>query len=243
MLVLGLDCATGVTAMAILDDQQVVAEMFLHIERPHSERLIPLLHQLLQSAGMTLEQMTALAVSVGPGSFTGLRIGLATIKGLAHPLGLPVVGVSTLEALAGHGAPFAGLVCPVLDARKNEVYTCLYRSDGQGGPMERLVEEQAINPRDWLAILHSFEPEPVMFVGDAVTVYQEIWRELGPRAWLAPPEWRYPRGVLVARLGRAQYLQAAGDGRTLSPRYLRPSEAEVTWAKKHGQGLPKDGSA
>lgn len=238
MYVFGLDCSTRVTALAIVDEDKVIAETFLHIDRPHSERLIPLIEQLFAVSGLSVADMDGLAIAVGPGSFTGLRIGLATVKGLAHPLGIPVIGVSTLDALAQNGWPHDGLVCPVLDARKSEVYTCLYQGNDSG--MKRLIDYQAISLpglmeqlRGWLSDSNA----RVLFLGDGVGVYREMLiDEFGEHALFAVPEMCYPRGSQVARLGLKGFQRGEADElHTLVPMYIRASEAEVSWAKKHGQ--------
>ncbi|ABZ84288.1 glycoprotease protein family member [Heliomicrobium modesticaldum Ice1] len=249
MFVLGIDCSTSVTALAVVDDAQVVAETFLHNDRPHSKRLLPAIEQLLALAELSLSDMAGLAVAIGPGSFTGLRIGLATVKGMAHPLSLPVVGVPTLEALAWNGWPFRGYICPILDARKNEVYTSLYR--GETGGLKKVGEEQAVAPQELLEQLRAALPVTpesaqrqsspttagqILFLGDAVPVYRERLQEaLGESALFAPAETCYPRGSQVARLGWRRLRQGdVDDLHKLTPRYIRPSEAEVNWAKKHG---------
>ncbi|MTV48944.1 tRNA (adenosine(37)-N6)-threonylcarbamoyltransferase complex dimerization subunit type 1 TsaB [Heliobacillus mobilis] len=247
MYLFGLDCSTRVTGMAIVDDSQVVAEIFLHNDRPHSKRLMPAMEQLFSLAGLTLQDMHGLAIATGPGSFTGLRIGMATIKGMAQPLGLPIVGVPTLDALARNAWPYEGIVCPILDARKSEVYTCLYRS----GPeeMEKVTDYQAIHPEKLMEQLRSYwaeaeatdagrakESRTVLFVGDAVPVYRELFTEgLKEKALFAAAETGYPRGSQVARLGWERLRQGHRDDlHQLAPFYLRQSEAEVNWAKKQG---------
>ncbi|MBM7866132.1 tRNA (adenosine(37)-N6)-threonylcarbamoyltransferase complex dimerization subunit type 1 TsaB [Heliobacterium gestii] len=246
MYVLGIDCSTRVTALAVVDDDQVVAETFLHNDRPHSKRLLPAIEQLLALAELSLTDMAGLAVAIGPGSFTGLRIGLATVKGMAHPLGLPVVGVPTLDALALNGWPYRGYICPILDARKNEVYSCLYRGCTEG--LEKVGSAQAVAPKELLEQLRRRMEEsmdgqeapeatgPVLFLGDAVPVYRDlIEQSLGDGAVFAAAETRYPRGSQVARLGWRRLREGDTDDlHQLTPMYIRPSEAEVNWAKKHG---------
>ncbi|MDD4588172.1 MAG: tRNA (adenosine(37)-N6)-threonylcarbamoyltransferase complex dimerization subunit type 1 TsaB [Heliobacteriaceae bacterium] len=236
MYIFGLDCATKVTALGIVDAHQVVAETLLQIEKPHSERLIPLVEGLFKGAGLTLNDLGGLAVTCGPGSFTGLRIGLATIKGMAHSLGIPVAGIPTLDALAWSAWLHRGLVCPLLDARKAEVYTCLYQGDGQ--VMKRLTPYQAVAPEKLVAGLQerlAWSPAPVLFLGDGVSRYQALLAKLGSLAVFARPEDRYSRGSVVARLGWEKISRGAADGlHNLVPLYLRASEAEVNWVRKHG---------
>ncbi|NLK51025.1 MAG: tRNA (adenosine(37)-N6)-threonylcarbamoyltransferase complex dimerization subunit type 1 TsaB [Syntrophomonadaceae bacterium] len=143
MLVLGIDSATLVAGMAIMDEQHLVAEGFLQTRKTHSERLLPLIDQWLREAELTLADIGGIAVTVGPGSFTGLRIGLATAKGLAQATGKALVGIPTLDALALNLAGARGLICPILDARKSEVYTALYVSP---------VPDQVIRISPYLAI-------------------------------------------------------------------------------------------
>lgn len=145
MRVLGLDSATLVAGVAVVDEKRVIMEGFLQTRRVHSERLLPLLDTWLREAELKLEHLDGIAVTSGPGSFTGLRIGISTAKGLAQVLGIPLVGVPTLDALALNLAGSAGLVCPILDARKGEIYTALYRSP-HPGQLCRLTEYLAVAP-------------------------------------------------------------------------------------------------
>jgi tRNA threonylcarbamoyladenosine biosynthesis protein TsaB len=171
--------------------------------------------RLLGDAGFTARALTGLAVAVGPGSFTGLRVGLSTVKGLALALGIPVAAVPTLDAMAA-SLPFAALpVCPVLAARKGEVYASLYRWDGVA--MRREWEYEALAPETLATRLG----EPVILLGDAVAAIRS------PHARPAPPSHRTPSPAWVALLGaerlRAGQTVAPAD---LVPTYLRPSEAE-----------------
>src|SRR3989442_166155 len=141
MRLLAVETSTLAGGAAVLDGELVVGEYALDVSRPHSERLMGAIDRLLTDAGWTVRDLEGLAVSVGPGSFTGLRIGLSTVKGLALALSIPIVAVPTLDAMAAL-LPFAALpVCPVLDARKREVYASLYRWDGAG--MHRVWEDLA----------------------------------------------------------------------------------------------------
>src|SRR2546422_4099659 len=161
MRLLAVETSTLAGGAALLDGELVVGEYALAVSRPHSERLMGAIDRLLTDAGWTVRDLEGLAVSVGPGSFTGLRIGLSTVKGLALALSIPIVAVPTLDAMAAL-LPFAALpVCPVLDARKREVYPSLYRWDGSG--MHRGWEDLAIAPADLARRLDG----PVIVLGDA----------------------------------------------------------------------------
>lgn len=238
MRVLGLDSATNVAGIAIVDEERLVAEFFLNSGKTHSQRLMPMLDRLLTEADLTLADMDGLAVAIGPGSFTGLRIGLATIKGLAHVTGLPLVGVPTLDGLAWNAAGVPGTVCPVLNARKQEVYTALY--EWQGEELRRLTDYLAISPEELIAMLEQ-RAGPVTFLGDGVPVYCKLLaRRLGERARFAPKTHVLPRAAQVAELGLRRLREGkADDLHTVKPIYIRPSEAEVKWAQRQREsGCP-----
>jgi tRNA threonylcarbamoyladenosine biosynthesis protein TsaB len=162
MRVLALETSTLAGGVALCEDGRVVGLSVLNVALTHSERLMSMVDRLLEDCRWTLGQVQGLAVSIGPGSFTGLRVGAATVKGLSLALGLPVAAVPTLDALAAN-LPFAdALVCPLLDARKGEVYVCRYRWAGQA--MERNSDYLALSPPDvaeWLR-------PPVILLGDGV---------------------------------------------------------------------------
>jgi len=230
MKVLAIETSTPAGGVALLDGDQLVGEYTLNIRTTHSERLLAAVDRLLQDAGWTPEALEGLAVAVGPGSFTGLRIGISTVKGLAFSLKIPVAAVSTLEAMAW-ALPFARhAVCPVLDARKAEVYAALFNWEG-----ERLVrdwEDQAMSPEELcrrLAEAAAPSAGPVIFVGDGVRVYGARFREqLGPLVLFAPAARQLPSAACVGELGSAR-LRAGEvmDPVALAPCYLRPSEAEL----------------
>ncbi len=220
MRLLAVETSTAAGGVALLDGDRLRGECVLDVTATHSERLMPVIDRMLADAGWAPESLEALAVAVGPGSFTGLRIGLAAVKGLAVALGLPIAAVPTLDAMAA-ALPFATLpVCPVLDARKGEVYACLYRWDGQA--MRREWDYSALAPEALAARL----AEPVIVLGDGARLV------LSSHARLAPPHRRLPSPAAVGALG-ASHL-AAGHrvpAADLVPIYLRPSEAEL---KRHG---------
>jgi tRNA threonylcarbamoyladenosine biosynthesis protein TsaB len=200
----------------LLDGGLVVGEYTLDVSLTHSERLMGAVDRLLSDAGWTVRDLEGLAVSVGPGSFTGLRIGLSTVKGLALALAIPIAAVPTLDAMATL-LPFAALpVCPVLDARKREVYASLYRWDGAG--MRREWDYLALAPADLARRLD----EPVIVLGDAADQVDS------PHARRIRPPRRGPSPAAVGFLGHQRL--AMGDTvapADLVPIYLRPSEAEL----------------
>ena len=152
MRVLGIDSATLVAGMAVVDGERVIVEGFLQTRKTHSERLLPLIDFWLREAELSLSDLDGIAVTLGPGSFTGLRIGLATAKGLALGAGKPLLGIPTLDALALNLTGVPGFICPILDARKSEVYTAVYVSP-ESGRLIRLTRYLAVSPvwlLDWL---------------------------------------------------------------------------------------------
>lgn len=212
MLILGLDTSGRTCGAAVVRGELPVAEC-VEVPGSHSARLVPLIARVLAAAGVDRRDLEAVAVTVGPGSYTGLRIGISTARALAFALGVPLVGVSTLEALAHAAGPRPGLVCPVLDARRRRVYAALYR--WRGGEMEAAAPARAVPLADLLAAL---EGKEVHFTGEGVDAYAG---ELAPAGTLAPPEQRALRPAAVAALGRAALLAGAGgDPAGVLPVYL-----------------------
>jgi len=239
VLVLGIDTATVVAGTAVVTEGKTIAERFVNNRLTHSQNLMPMIDQVLKDAGVTSKDLDGLAVSIGPGSFTGLRIGLATAKGLAQVLNLSLAGVSTLDVLAYNLAGLPGLICPILDARKQQVYTAVYR----GYQQERfspdlcpvkLTDYMAVSVAELVEILSQYQ-EPVTFLGDGVAPYRtQLADGLGDKVFFASPINSLPRGSGVAHLGLSRLK--AGEGKDwlfMEPAYIRRSEAEVTWEKKN----------
>jgi len=216
MGVLAVEASSLAGGVALLDDERLVAEYLLDVSVTHSERLMAAVDRVLADARWTPRMLGGLAVAVGPGSFTGLRIALSTVKGLALALGVPVAAVPTLDAMAA-AVPWASLpVCPVLDARKGEVYASLYRWDDR--VMRREWEYLALPP----AALAERLREPTLVVGDGAASIDS------PHARTLPAPRRLPSPACVGALGLARLRRgetvAAAE---LTPLYLRPSEAEL----------------
>lgn len=231
MKYLTIDTTTKVTALALAEDGRLVGEGFLHTSKTHSERLIPMLDQLLTAAAWRLSDLGLIGVVRGPGSFTGIRIGLATGQGLAQVLNLPTVGVLSLDALAWAGYGRAEHIVPIFDARKNEWYTARYRWEQGEATAECLTQPRAIAPGDWLEELKAGN-RAFLFVGDAVAkAKEEIKAVLGERAILLPDYLSLPRGAYAAQ-AVWQKWQEGCRGELVEPYYIRLSEAEVNWAKK-----------
>lgn len=223
MKLLTIQTATPAGSVALTQGNRLLGELFLDVRRPHGEWLLGAIDQLLGAAGMTVADLDGFGVTLGPGSFTGLRVGLATVKGLALATGKPVAGVSTLRTLAMQ-APHAALpVCALLDARKKEVYAGCY--GWEEGLPHPAGPERVLPPE---ALLGELTGE-ILFVGDGATVYRTlIARQLGPRAHFLPAAYDPPRAAHAALL--AAEIFAAGEARPaaqVNPVYIRPSEAEI----------------
>lgn len=223
MRILALETSTPAGGVALLDGDRLIAEYTLSVRAAHSERLMATVDRLLSDSGWEIRTLEGLAVSIGPGSFTGLRIGVSTAKGLALALGIPLVGVPTLDALAAALPHAADPVCPILDAKKGEVYASLFH--WEAGRMVRDWEYLALSPADLCSRLSG----PVIFVGDGVAAFEKFLSEaLGPRARFAPPARRLPSAACVAQLGHSRLLSGeVVEPATLIPLYIRPSEAEL----------------
>jgi tRNA threonylcarbamoyladenosine biosynthesis protein TsaB len=238
MRLLAIETSTVTGAVALLEAGRVVAESRVSIAVTHGERLMAAIDGVLRSARWELADVQAFAVALGPGSFTGLRIGLSTVKGLAFATGKPVVGVPTLDALAWRLPYCAYPVCPVLDARKNEVYAALYRT--REGWLELLEAPRAVPPATLAEELRDATQGPLVFVGDAVLPFGTVFVEvLGSRALLAPADLRLPSAVTVGELGASALARGEpADPADLVPLYVRPSEAELARERRQSAGRP-----
>ncbi len=221
MRVLGIDTATWIASVGIVDDGRRLAQRSRGASPSHGLSLLPLIDEVLDESGLSLEELDGVAVSIGPGSFTGLRIGLSTAKGFAFASALRLVGIPTLESLARVAAVGEGLVCPLLDARKGEVYTALYRA--QDGELEAVHPECAVRLQVWLARIDG----PCTFIGDAAHLVREENAGTFPRRVL-PFEEFHPLGSMVAEMGARRLSRGEKeDLASLEPLYVRPSEAEL----------------
>ncbi|HHY59694.1 MAG TPA: tRNA (adenosine(37)-N6)-threonylcarbamoyltransferase complex dimerization subunit type 1 TsaB [Clostridia bacterium] len=232
MRVLAIESATNVAALAIVAEEAVIAEAVLNTGKTHSQRLMPMLARLLEEADLELEDLDGIVVSGGPGSFTGLRIGLATAKGLAYASGKPLVMVSTLDSLAYNLKGYPHLICPILNARRNEVYTAVYRDAGE--ELTLVMSYAALPPAELVQRLRPLA-EPVMFLGDAVPVFGAYLQEqMGSLARQATIFASMPSAAVLGWLGLQKLKKGqVADLATAKPFYIRPSEAEVKWQQKN----------
>jgi tRNA threonylcarbamoyladenosine biosynthesis protein TsaB len=224
MLILAIDTSTRTAGVSLLKNDEILSEVFINLGINHSIVLLPALHDLCKFSRIELSSVDLFVCTIGPGSFTGLRVGASTIKGLALATGRPVVGVSTLEALAFNIIDSKMLICPMLDAKKNQVYTALYRA-GHDNVLEKRENERVTDIEEFLESID----EETIFVGDGSIKNAELIGDILPgRSCFASACNQYVRAAAVGLLGKRKYYEGdILDLITFTPIYLRPSEAEM----------------
>jgi len=228
-LILAVENSGLCGSIALVSGSHCIAEQSLLSKLTHSKRLLVTLERVMDECQVTWETIDAIAISLGPGSFTGLRIGLSTVKGLALATSLPLIGVPTLDGLASQFTFTAMPVCPILDARKNEVYTALYGAD-ENGFMQRRSEYLVISAAELAGQI----TEPTVFTGDGITVHGDLLREkLGDMAVFAPEQLYFAKAssigfLALSRWHKKEFLDPAG----CIPLYVRASDAELNLLKK-----------
>ncbi|HZJ84150.1 MAG TPA: tRNA (adenosine(37)-N6)-threonylcarbamoyltransferase complex dimerization subunit type 1 TsaB [Syntrophomonadaceae bacterium] len=230
MLVLAVDSATPCAGVALVEDNNVLYEELANLGKTHSQTLMPMIDRALQVGGFSIMDLSAIAVTVGPGSFTGLRIGMGTVKGLSLASGKPIVAVSTLETIAYNLTGLSHLVGVLLDARKQEVYTAVY--DVQGFAPQALSAELAISPEEFVdlawGIKVKYKYENIILLGDGYYPYADLFQTSFASTLLPiAPHFMLPRPAALGSLALAKIKSGEyADIYSLSPVYLRLSEAE-----------------
>lgn len=224
MKILSLDSSAVVASVALCEDGKLLAEYTLNNGNTHSETLLPMVESVLRLFGIRATDVDLFACSSGPGSFTGVRIGSATLKGLAFGMDTPCVGVSTLEAIAENAVLYRGLICPVMNARRSQVYCALFRSDGER--LTRLMPDAALSIAELDELLAAYG-EAVAFCGDGYDVTVPVLTKT--QSIPLPERLRHQSAYSVAQVALRHYLE--GEYTTdagLAVTYLRPSQAERT---------------
>lgn len=224
MRILGIDTSNLVMSLAVVEKDKLIGEYTTNLRKNHSIRLMPAISMLLDELDIAPQELEGIAVAHGPGSYTGVRIGVTTAKTMAWSLGIPLVGISSLEAVASHGASFEGRVSPLFDARRGQVYTSLFEKG------ERIAEDQIQMMDVWEETLLR-QQIPVLFLGDDVSLHREtIESKLGGLAQFGPAEWNVPRAAYAAREG-SRKLEAGETSivHEFTPQYLQLAEAESKW--------------
>jgi tRNA threonylcarbamoyladenosine biosynthesis protein TsaB len=222
--VLAIDTSSYVLGVAIVEEDKVIGELVTNLNKNHSVRAMPAVDQLMKDCVIKPDTLDRIVVGRGPGSFTGVRIGVTLAKTLAWSLNVPLVGVSSLELLAANGRYFKGMISPIMDARRGQVYTGLYTWDKTGVQTE--VEDVNIALTDWLSMLKE-KNEDVLFIGNDVHLHKEtIIEYLGEMAHFAQTSENNPRPSELALIG---LRNVAEDVHTFVPNYTRLAEAEAKW--------------
>ena len=230
MLILAFETSAKAASVALLEDGKLLGESYQNTGLTHSQTLMVMAEQLLRQCGKTVAEVTAAAVAAGPGSFTGVRIGVAAAKGFAWGREIPCFGVSTLEAMALSLGAYQGYVCPCMDARRSQVYnTLFYVNQGQ---LERISEDRAISLAELGAELKNLK-EPIFLVGDGSNLCYNTLSESVPGLVLPPEHRMHQRACGVALAARKQAEAGdPGDAGALTPNYLRLSQAERERAER-----------
>ena len=224
MLILAFETSAKAASVALLEEGKLLGESYQNTGMTHSQTLMVMAEDLLKTAGKTAQDVGAVAVAEGPGSFTGVRIGVAAAKGFAWGRQLPCVGVSTLEAMAVSLGIFEGYVCPVMDARRNQVYNALFYVNQ--GVIQRITPDRAIALSDLEGELKNLE-KPIFLVGDGSNLCYNTLKERISNLILPPEHRMHQRAVGVALLAKDKLASGENcNGATLTPNYLRLSQAE-----------------
>ncbi len=222
MLTLGIDTCCMPATAAVYDGEKIIGEFTINSGKTHSQKIMPLIEQMLRHLDIAPSDIDCYAAAAGPGSFTGVRIGTAAVKAMARGSGAVCAAVSTLEALANNARYFGGVICPIMDARRNQVYNALFSGDGS---LKRLTDDRALALK---ALLDELDGKKALFLGDGVFPYRaEIESRMGERASFAPPNALLNSAASVAFLAgemlRRGETISCGD---LVPNYIRLSQAE-----------------
>lgn len=226
MRILALECSAGPASAAVLENGVIVASAFTNLRMTHSQTLMPMTVKMLSDAELSFSDIDALAISNGPGSFTGIRIGISAVKGIAAPKKLPCYAVSTLRAIAENHKDFCGIVCPVMDARCNQVYNALFKAEN--GRLTRLCEDRALMIDELLEELRKIS-ENIIISGDGTHLFEQYESE---NVTVIKDDSRFQRAEGVA-LAALECEAVPAD--KLMPFYLRLPQAERELRKKQGE--------
>lgn len=229
MIILGIDTSNDTLGVSVWRDDKVIGEFVTNLKKNHSVRLLPAIAEVMKECDVTPQDLTKIAIAEGPGSYTGLRIGVTVAKTMAWDLQIPLVGVSSLALMAQNGRFFDGLIIPIMDARRGNVYGGIYKNEAQG--LVAVKSDQHLSFEDLLAGLDA--KSDVLFIGDgAVNFQEEIAAQLGTRATIAEAALCYPR---PAFLGDLAQNKDGVQAHAFVPTYLKLAEAESKWleANKH----------
>ncbi len=229
MNIMAIDTSTTVLGVGLANDEKIIGEYVTNIKKTHSTRVLPAIDYLLKDCGISLKDIDKIVVANGPGSYTGLRIGVTIGKTLAWTLNLPVAGVSSLMAIASGGHYFSGFISPVIDARRGNIFTGLYKYEND--TLRPILQDRHIHAGEWANLLKTYE-KPVLFIGGDAKLHEQTFKErLHEQACFAPETVNLPRPGILARIGK----DIEGENvHQFAPEYLRLTEAEAKWREKTG---------
>jgi len=230
--ILGIDTSTKFCNLGLIEDEDVLMEYTINgLKKKHSSILVPAIKDLLKTMDLKMEEINGIAVSIGPGSFTGLRIGLCVAKGLCYAHSLPLLGITTLDAMAFPLKEIPYLICSVLESKKDEIYDVVFRG---GDSLHRVMDYKCEDIQSLLIRLSPLK-EKIIFLGDGIKKYRDIIKEkIGKDALFIDSQLNLPVATSIAFLGLNKLKKGEEDDiSTLTPFYLRKSEAEIIWEKKY----------
>ena len=235
MKILAVDSSSQTSAVALCEDERLISSFMQNNGNTHSQTLLPMIEQMLKINGTDIEDIDIFALSCGPGSFTGVRIGAATVKGLAFGKNKPCVAVSTLQVLAENLKGFHGIICPVMNARRSQLYNALFMSDGEN--IKRLCNDRLIVESELACELSQYN-EKIYFCGDGYNIAKKACASLLTEN--TPEQLRYPSGYSVASYALRAYKNGDyTDDKKLVPSYLRASQAERELKEKINNEVKK----
>lgn len=238
MLLLAFETSAKAASVALLEGETLLGESYQNTGLTHSQTILLMANQLLSQCGKQAAEVEAVAVAAGPGSFTGVRIGVAAAKGFAWGAEVPIYGISTLEAMALELGVSEGLVLPVMDARRQQVYTALFSAEK--GRLTRLLPDSAISLEELGKLLEKYGEKPIFLRGDGAVL---CWNTLSGKLpnLILPPEHRLHQRAVGVGLGALERIAAGdpGDGEALTPNYLRLSQAERERLERNGKTRPE----
>lgn len=224
MTILAIDSSAKAASVCIANEEKIIGEFFINTSLTHSQTLMPMTEQLLKNTKMTIDEVDAIAVNAGPGSFTGVRIGVAAAKGLAFPKNLPCVSVSTLESMAYNLLGTDCVVCAVMDARCSQVYNAMFRIKGE--TVERLTDDRALSLSDLLLEFKQTD-ERILIVGDGAEITYDFLKNEASNAVLAPKNRRTQTASSVALAAFQKFFEGKTQtAAELMPIYLRLPQAQ-----------------
>lgn len=230
MKILSLDSATECATAAIIDDNKILGEVIINHKKQHSIIMMPMIDSLIKSCGLTISDIDGYAVSNGPGSFTGLRIGMSTVKGLVQATNKPFVTISSLEGLANNLFNVHGIICPIIDALRGNVYTNFYRFEN--GKLTSIDVDQLLSIDEVIEKCNSFK-ENVTFIGDGTYKFGEKLKQALSNASIAPSHLNVAKASSIGLLGHLKLSQGESDNVLSSaPVYLRKCQAEREYDEK-----------